>query len=361
MNKNNRRDFIKGASLFTAAAFSVSGTTSGAESPQTRMTAAGTSANSGAAPSLGVWEHGRFSMTVLNLPKVGGGAGLSVVMRAPDGRTFVYDTGNGYDFPGTPGFETAPNNGRDVVIPFLKARGIREIDGLVISHAHADHFGGFMWMADHFPIKNLWDPGYTLPGRRPDDYSGELGCYAKLRDDYRRRFPDAYRAVHAGDRLDWGEGLEVEVLSPPADFFAALPSATRPKNDGPDHHLINANAIALRIRHGKVSFFIVGDIQEDYLKERLWPMLPPEKKKCDVCVLPSHGIHSIKEEAEATRPSVAIGSVWLPWARSVPAWRVYGAVGATVYVTGVNGDIETVSDGVRFTTTAWRTFEAQVG
>ena len=105
-----------------------------------------------------------------------------------------------------------------------------------------------------------------------------------------------------------------------------------------------------------VRTIIVGDIQEDYLKERLWPLLPPEKKKCDVCILPSHGIHATQEEAEATRPAVAVGSVWLPWARSIPAWRVYTAVGATVYVTGVHGDIEIVSDGERFTVTTQRDY-----
>jgi len=300
---------------------------------------------------------GRFSMTVLNLPNVSGGAGTAIVMQTPSGRTFLYDTGNGSpENTGTPAWEKIHNSGRDLIAPLLRKRGVTAIDGLVVSHAHADHFGGFIWLADNFPIRRLWDTGYTLPGHAPDDYRGELGLYAKLRDQYRQRFPEAYRAVHAGDTLAWDDQLEVEVLSPPKEFFGELLSATRPKNDTRGHHLINANAIALRIRHGKVVFFIVGDIQEDYLKERLWPLLPPEKKKCDVCILPSHGIHATQEEADATRPAVAVGSVWLPWARSIPAWRVYTAVGATVYVTGVHGDIEIVSDGERFTVTTRRDY-----
>ena len=302
---------------------------------------------------------GQFSMTVLNIPKAedSGGAGLALVMRTPNGRTYLYDTGNGYCAPGTPEFDKCLNTGRDLIAPYLQARGVKEIDGLLISHAHADHFGGFIWLVDHFPIRRLWDTGYTLPGVAPDDYRGEQGLYAKLRDQYRQRFPDAYQTICAGDKLDWDERVEVEVLSPPKEFFGVLPSETRPKNDGPSHHLVNANAVALRIRHGKVVFFIVGDIQQDYLKERLWPMLPPEKKKCDICILPSHGIHSIKEEAEATRPTVAVGSVWLPWAQSIPAWNVYKAVGATVYVTGVSGHVEIISNGETFTVKTEREFK----
>jgi len=298
-------------------------------------------------------------MTVLNLPNVSGGAGMAIVMQTPSGRTFLYDTGNGSpENTGTAEWDKLHNSGRDLIAPLLRKREVKAIDGLVVSHAHSDHFGGFIWLADNFPIRRLWDPGFTLPGQAADDYRGELGLYAKLRDQYRKRFPEAYQAVRAGDKLAWDDQLEVEVLSPPKEFFGELVSETRPKNDTRGHHLINANAIALRIRHGKVVFFIVGDIQEDYLKERLWPLLPPEKKKCDVCILPSHGIHSTKEEAEATRPAVAVGSVWLPWAKSIPAWRVYPAVGATVYVTGVHGDIEIVSDGERFTVTTQREYSA---
>ena len=303
-------------------------------------------------------ELGQFTMTVLNVPKAEGcgGAGQAVLMRTPNGATYLYDTGNGYFTPDSPKFKTIHNTGRDLIAPYLHARGITKIDGLIISHAHADHFGGFIWLIDHFPILRLWDTGYTLPGITEDNNKGELGLYAKLRDQYRQRFPNAYQTVCAGDKLNWDEQLEVEILSPPKEFFDVLHSETRPKNDGVTHHLLNANAIALRIRHGNVVFFIVGDIQEDYLKERLWPMLPPEKKKCDVCILPSHGIHSIREEAEATRPTVAVGSVWLPWAQSIPAWKVYQAVGSTVYVAGVNGHVEITSDGEKITVRTEREF-----
>jgi beta-lactamase superfamily II metal-dependent hydrolase len=40
------------------------------------------------------------------------------------------------------------NSGRDLIAPLLRQRGVKELDGVVISHAHYDHFGGFAWLVD---------------------------------------------------------------------------------------------------------------------------------------------------------------------------------------------------------------------
>ncbi|EXJ14293.1 DNA internalization-related competence protein ComEC/Rec2 [Imhoffiella purpurea] len=61
------------------------------------------------------------------------GQGLAILVRTRDG-TLIFDTGPRY--PG--GFDT----GRQIVLPFLRAKGIERIDRLVISHADRDHSGG---------------------------------------------------------------------------------------------------------------------------------------------------------------------------------------------------------------------------
>jgi competence protein ComEC len=297
---------------------------------------------------------GKFALTVLNVPDVQRGCGLALVMRTPGGRTFLYDTGNGYPTATDPsGWAGNHNTGRDLIAPLLARRGVKQLDGVVISHAHFDHFGGFIWLVDHFPIRKLYDPGYEMPGRAADDYRGELGLYAQLRERFKQR-RGAYQQANAGDKLAWDPQLQVEVLAPPKEFFHDQPSVERAKNDTAPHHLVNANAMILRIQHGKVVFLLAGDIQEGDLKLSLLPSLPAGKLKCDVLVLPAHGLHSIPEEAQATRPSVAVGSVFAPYAKGSPAPRVYGAVGAKVYLTGLHGDVEVVSDGERFTVTAER-------
>ncbi len=61
------------------------------------------------------------------------GQGLSVVIETR-GHTLVYDAG--------PSFRTGSDTGQLVVVPFLRARGVREVDRVVVSHDDDDHKGG---------------------------------------------------------------------------------------------------------------------------------------------------------------------------------------------------------------------------
>ena len=71
---------------------------------------------------------GCLAVTVLDV-----GQGLAVVLRSAD-HVLLYDTG--------PAFRGGGNAATYVVVPFLRAAGIRQIDRLVVSHADIDHAGG---------------------------------------------------------------------------------------------------------------------------------------------------------------------------------------------------------------------------
>ena len=300
---------------------------------------------------------GVMRFTTLAMENIGGGAGTAIVIQCPNGKTYMVDTGLGGWDKDT--WAQQYNCGRDAIAPFLAARGITKLDGLIVSHAHADHFGGFVWMWNHFPIDELMDPGYTLPTQLNANYTQELQFYDELRAAYCAAPGHAYRIILAGDTLAWDDELKVEILSPPAAYYDEIPDEAAPgriAQDKPWHHLLNANATALRITHGKISIFIVGDIQKDYLLHYLWPRLTPEQKKCGICVLPAHGIHSSAEEVAATRPQVAIASLWMPWAAKIPANKLYGEAGACVYATGAHGNIEIVSNGDSYQVVCSKTF-----
>jgi beta-lactamase superfamily II metal-dependent hydrolase len=95
------------------------------------------------------------------------------------------------------GWEANFNAGRDLIEPFLKQQSVRQLDGVMISHAHYDHFGGLLWLADHFPVTRLIDAAYVFPGTAAGNYTGELGHYNKLRDECAHR-PRPWHSLHQG-------------------------------------------------------------------------------------------------------------------------------------------------------------------
>lgn len=89
-------------------------------------------------------------MTILDV-----GQGLSVVLEVGD-KTMIYDTG--------PKYGESYNAGAAIVQPFLRGRGGRRPDMIVVSHEDADHSGGFRSLADSFPSARLiHGPGVSMP------------------------------------------------------------------------------------------------------------------------------------------------------------------------------------------------------
>jgi len=80
------------------------------------------------------------------------GQGLAVVVRTED-HTVLFDTG--------PSFRSGSSTAELVVMPFLKLKGIKFLDTLVISHADQDHAGGVAAIANQFDIGTIF-VGETL-------------------------------------------------------------------------------------------------------------------------------------------------------------------------------------------------------
>ena len=123
--------------------------------------------------------------------------GLCVVAQLREGRTLLYDCGAYGD----------PNAGARAMAPALWALGVRRIDALVISHAHADHMNALPALARRFPIGHIVTSEGAL-------HASSWAAVDGLRGDI------PLRALSVGDRLDVGPGADAEILHPPPRLSA---------------------------------------------------------------------------------------------------------------------------------------------
>src|SRR5699024_10691257 len=86
--------------------------------------------------------EGAWSIEVLDV-----GQGLAVVIQTQH-HHFVYDTGK----------RSSPvsDDGVRIIGPYLRTRGVQQLDGVIISHADLDHVGGLRSLMRQFPIRNYF-------------------------------------------------------------------------------------------------------------------------------------------------------------------------------------------------------------
>jgi competence protein ComEC len=82
------------------------------------------------------------------------GQGDAVAIRFPSDRWVVVDAG-----PRSHTFDA----GERRVVPYLRRRGVRRIEALVLSHPHLDHVGGATAVLESFPVTGILDPSRPVP------------------------------------------------------------------------------------------------------------------------------------------------------------------------------------------------------
>lgn len=140
-----------------------------------------------------VWDQGRdrVRLTVLDV-----GQGQAVLIEARGGRRWLVDGGG--TTSGT--FDI----GRAVVAPALTWGRLPHLDGMVMSHADRDHTGGLVYLLDSFRVGFLAGNG-EVP--KVGDFQAALAESGLT--------PQSWRA---GQRVDLGDDLALEVFHPPANY-----------------------------------------------------------------------------------------------------------------------------------------------
>lgn len=89
----------------------------------------------------------------------------SFFIQTPFGKeTTLIDVGGRMDFPASEDWREreVSSTASRTLIPFLKARGVRKIDHLYISHGHLDHYGDILELAQNIKIERLYFPKYSI-------------------------------------------------------------------------------------------------------------------------------------------------------------------------------------------------------
>ncbi len=238
------------------------------------------------------------------------GQGDSLLLISPDGRTLLIDGGG---FGGGP--RQAPQEfdiGEEVVSAALWSRGIRHLDAVALTHAHADHLGGLPSVLRNFHPRQLW------VGKNPPvpPYRALLKEAAELGIEV--------RSLQAGDAFDLG-GMHIGVFAPAASY-------------APGSEPVNNDSLVMRASFGGTSIFLEGDAEAPVERS----MLGDRDLESSIIKVGHHGSlsSSTPEFIARVAPQWAIISCGLRNRYGHPRAEVLGELersGVRTYSTDING------------------------
>lgn len=252
------------------------------------------------------------------------GQGTAVIVRTAR-HVMVYDTG-----PLSPDGWDA---GERMVVPVLRALGVRALDTLVLSHADMDHVGGAMALLQAMPVRTAY-ASFDLTRWRAQ----QLRQRAESFGDLEPPLPETVSPCMAGQA--WMvDDVRFTFLHPPAGLG---PAST------------NARSCVLRVEGAHHSVLLPGDIPREY-EARLAAALPAT----DLVLAAHHGSNT-SSGPELVRAASAAHVVFQagyrnryghPTAAVVARWR---AQGTHAWRTDRDGAITVRSDGAGLAVEAQR-------
>jgi len=202
----------------------------------------------------------------------------------------------------------------------------RTIDLMVCTQPQADHVTGLVEVLQRYKVKQVLEPGV------PYD--------SAIYQEWLRLIEDKgieYNIARAGQEIDLGSGIKLEVLNPPEGLFEET------------SHDVDNNGVVLRLTWGKVSFLFTADIREEAEFELIRQRA---NLRSTVLKVAHHGskTSTSPQFLAAVDPEVAVISVGADNTFGHPSpevvERLVGRLGEdNVYRTDKAGTIEFITDG----------------
>src|SRR2546422_8106300 len=214
---------------------------------------------------------------------------------SPSGESLLIDTGNA-------GPAAARDAGR--ILAAIKDAGLQQIDHLIITHWHGDHFGGLAELASHTTIREFIDHGPNVqPAAGADEFLEKTYpfLYAKAK----------HTVAKPGDKIPMA-GLDVRVVTSAGQTIKTpLPGAGAPNPycanfKAGENNAEDPQSVGTHITFGKFRTVHLGDLT----RNKEFELVCPKNRLGTVDVLLGlhHGQASSNSEVlvHAVRPRVAI-------------------------------------------------------
>lgn len=165
--------------------------------------------------------------------------GDAIYLELPNGKTVLIDAGPA---PAPDSQYTTP-----IVSTFLKKQGVSKIDYMIMTHPHADHYGGMQWVFENLQVENFYDTRVDNSDAVVDNFVREA---AKKEPGCVVHYPAE------GDALTWDPSVKIKVLN-------ACPNRGRSADHKDKGAYLNNCSIVLKVSYQGATALFMGDAQEE--------------------------------------------------------------------------------------------------